>query len=189
MSQARPDRSAAPDTGDDLAAIVGRALAEDLGPGDMTTEFTVPDRVRGEGVVIAKETGVIAGTTVASAVFHAVDPAIAMEIVLGDGKRVSRGDVVITVAGRAAGILTAERTALNFLQRMSGIATLTAKFVREIDGTGARITDTRKTAPGLRLTDKMAVKAGGGMNHRMGLYDMLLIKDNHIAAAGGITAV
>jgi len=171
-----------------LAGIVRRALDEDVGPGDITTDFTTDPSVSGEGVVVSKEEGVIAGTTVAREVFRAVDPEIVFDAAVNDGGTVTRGSRVITVSGRAASILKAERTALNFLQRMSGIATLTSRFVREIGGTRARVTDTRKTAPGLRLTDKMAVRAGGGVNHRFGLYDMVLIKDNHIAAAGGVAA-
>lgn len=187
MSQARPDHPGGAGPMIDLADIVGRALAEDIGPGDITTAFTTNDAALGRGEVRAEEPGVIAGTTVAAAVFHKVDPEIVFEVLLADGKSVSRGDLILAMSGPASSILKAERTALNFLQRMSGIATLTAKFVAEIEGTRARITDTRKTAPGLRLTDKMAVRAGGGVNHRFGLYDMVLIKDNHIVAAGGIT--
>ena len=174
--------------GSALAEIVGRALAEDIGEGDVTTRLVVdPDR-RAGAVVRAKQAGVVSGVQAALAAFAAVDASL--EVVVGreEGSRVAPGDAVLTVSGRAASILTAERTALNFLQRMSGIATLTAEFVRAVAGTGARITDTRKTAPGLRLTDKLAVRAGGGVNHRAGLYDMVLVKDNHIAAAGGVGA-
>jgi len=188
MSLPPPERRGTDVAGDEISVIIGRALAEDIGPGDITTEFTTTGAGTGEGRVTSKEPGIIAGLTVAEGVFRAVDPMTAVECSLTDGGSVSPGDVVLTVTGRAASILKAERTALNFLQRMSGIATLTGKFVREVEGTRARITDTRKTAPGLRLTDKMAVVAGGGVNHRFGLYDMVLIKDNHIAAAGGIAA-
>jgi nicotinate-nucleotide pyrophosphorylase (carboxylating) len=172
----------------DLAAIVGRALAEDIGPRDITTELTTDPEDRAKAVVRAKQEGVLAGVGAAVLAFAAVDASLEVAADRDDGSRLGRGDLVLRVSGRAASILGAERTALNFLQRMSGIATLTAEFVRAVAGTGARITDTRKTAPGLRLADKLAVRAGGGVNHRFGLYDMVLIKDNHIAAAGGITA-
>lgn len=172
----------------DLAEIVRRALVEDIGPGDITTGLTIDPDARASAVVRAKQEGVLSGAGTASLAFGAVDPSLETFLDREDGSRLHRGDTVMRVAGRAASILKAERTALNFLQRMSGIATLTAEFVRAVDGTHARITDTRKTAPGLRLTDKMAVRAGGGVNHRFGLHDMVLIKDNHIAAAGGIAA-
>jgi nicotinate-nucleotide pyrophosphorylase (carboxylating) len=177
------DRAAA-----ELAAIVGRALAEDIGPRDLTTELTTDPDARAGAVVRAKQAGVLAGVRASVAAFGAVDPSLEVFVEREDGSILRGGDTVMRVSGRAASILKAERTALNFLQRMSGIATLTAEFVRAVGGTRARITDTRKTAPGLRLTDKMAVRAGGGVNHRFGLYDMVLIKDNHITAAGGITA-
>jgi nicotinate-nucleotide pyrophosphorylase (carboxylating) len=177
------DRAAA-----ELAAIVGRALAEDVGPRDITTELTIDPESRGSAVIRSKQEGVLSGAGVALLAFAAVDPALEVAVEREDGSRLGRGDTVLRVSGRAASILRAERTALNFLQRMSGTATLTAEFVRAVAGTRARITDTRKTAPGLRFTDKMAVRAGGGVNHRFGLYDMVLIKDNHIAAAGGIAA-
>jgi nicotinate-nucleotide pyrophosphorylase (carboxylating) len=188
MNHPRPEGRGSTGMTEDVGDIVRRALEEDIGPGDITTEFTTDDAATGRGTVRAKEPGVIAGTTVAREVFHCVDSGTRVELHLADGERVSAGDTVLTVTGPASSILKAERTALNFLQRMSGIATLTARYVGEVEGTRARITDTRKTAPGLRTTDKMAVKAGGGVNHRFGLYDMVLIKDNHIAAAGGITA-
>jgi len=188
MSRTRPDRGVISVAGNDVGDIILRALEEDVGPGDITTEYTTGAADAGKGSIVSKEPGIIAGTTVAERVFRAVDPGTEVDVLRADGHAVSPGDVVITVTGSAASILKAERTALNFLQRMSGIATLTKKFVREVEGTRARITDTRKTAPGLRLTDKMAVVAGGGINHRFGLYDMVLIKDNHIAAAGGISA-
>jgi nicotinate-nucleotide pyrophosphorylase (carboxylating) len=171
-----------------LAEIVRRALDEDIGAGDITTGMTIDPGTRGTAVVRAKQEGVLAGAGTALVAFGAVDPSLETFLDREDGSRLDRGDTVLRVSGSAASILRAERTALNFLQRMSGIATLTAEFVRTVAGTPAKITDTRKTAPGLRLSDKMAVRAGGGVNHRFGLYDMVLIKDNHIAAAGGITA-
>jgi len=166
--------------------IVARALAEDIGPGDITTAATVDPGTPCRAEIVAKAEGVVAGVGVAEATFHAVDPDISFEYAVHDGQRVAPGTVVARLSGDAAAILTAERTALNFLQRMSGIATLTAQYVAAVEGTPARIIDTRKTAPGLRVLDKYAVRAGGGANHRMGLFDGILIKDNHIQAAGGL---
>jgi len=166
--------------------IVSRALSEDVGPGDVTTAATVAPEAQCRAEIVAKAEGVIAGMDVARATFHAVDSSIAFEAVVADGVRVSAGTVVARIAGNTRGVLTAERTALNFLQRMSGIATLTAQYVDAVRGTKARILDTRKTAPGLRLLDKYAVRMGGGSNHRIGLFDGVLIKDNHLRAAGGV---
>ncbi len=167
--------------------IIARALAEDVGPGDITSQWTIPPDLHLKGDLVVKQVGVIAGLEVAALVFAAVDPAIQFTALANDGDRVTRGTVVARVFGPARSILTAERTALNFLQRMSGIATDTRRFVDAVAGTRAVILDTRKTCPGLRLLDKWAVRLGGAQNHRTGLYDMVLIKDNHIAAAGGIT--
>jgi nicotinate-nucleotide pyrophosphorylase (carboxylating) len=166
--------------------IVARALAEDVGPGDITTAATVDTGTPCRAEIVAKAEGVVAGLGVAEATFHAVDPEISFEYAAHDGERVAAGTVVARLSGDAAAILSAERTALNFLQRMSGTATLTAQYVAAVEGTPARIIDTRKTAPGLRVLDKYAVRAGGGANHRMGLFDGILIKDNHIRAAGGL---
>jgi len=188
MPPPRPDGQGPSTTDERLAAIVAGALAEDIGAGDITTELTTDPDSPGSALIRCKEGGVVAGTAVASLVFARVDPSLATVVLVKDGATVAPGDVVMRVSGRGSSILKAERTALNFLQRMSGIATLTSAFVRMTEGTRAKITDTRKTAPGLRLTDKLAVRAGGGVNHRSGLYDMVLIKDNHIAAAGGIGA-
>lgn len=174
---------------DDAArALVAAALAEDVGDGDRTTFWTVPDDVRVVGRIVAKAEGVIAGTALADLVFHSLDESLAVQVVRGDGETVAPGDVVLTVAGAARAILTGERTALNFLQRLSGVASLTRRYVDAVRGTGAKILDTRKTTPGWRALEKAAVRAGGGHNHRTGLFDMVLIKDNHIAAAGGIRA-
>jgi nicotinate-nucleotide pyrophosphorylase (carboxylating) len=162
--------------------IVSRALSEDVGPGDVTTAATVAPEAQCRAEIVAKAEGVIAGMDVARATFHAVDSSIAFEAVVADGVRVSAGTVVARIAGNTRGVLTAERTALNFLQRMSGIATLTAQYVDAVRGTKARILDTRKTAPGLRSLDKYAVRMGGGSNHRIGLFDGVLIKDNHLRA-------
>jgi len=164
------------------------ALTEDIGSGDVTSLSTIPADARLSGTFLVKAPGVIAGLGVVGEVFAVVDPAITYTPLVAEGAPVVVGDVVARVAGRGPSILTAERVALNFLQRMSGIATLTQRYVQAVVGTRARILDTRKTAPGLRALDKLAVKLGGGHNHRIGLYDMVLIKDNHIEAAGGITA-
>lgn len=169
-----------------LTEIVARALAEDIGPGDVTTMATMDVGTPCRGEIIAKAQGVIAGLRVAEIAFEQVDPQTRFEYASRDGDRVSPGTVIARLDGDAHAILSAERTALNFLQRMSGIATLTARYVEAVAGTAARICDTRKTAPGLRALDKYAVAAGGGANHRIGLFDGVLIKENHIRAAGGI---
>jgi nicotinate-nucleotide pyrophosphorylase (carboxylating) len=166
--------------------LVRAALAEDVGDGDWTTLWTVDAGIEREAVILAKEPLVVSGMGPALEVFHAVDPGLQASVVLGDGDPAEPGDVVLRLQGRARSILTAERTALNFLGRLSGIATLTRRFAREVEGTGARVIDTRKTTPGYRLLEKAAVAHGGGANHRVGLFDMVLIKENHIAAAGGI---
>ncbi len=166
--------------------LVRAALREDVGPGDWTTLWTVPPEVRARGRISAEEEGIICGLKAAELAFGEVDPRIAFRPELRDGDRVRPGDVIAEAEGPARGMLTAERTALNFLQRLSGIATLTARYVEAVRGTGAKILDTRKTTPGWRPLEKYAVRCGGGENHRMGLYDMVLIKDNHIALAGGI---
>ncbi len=171
-----------------VTRIIEEALAEDIGLGDVTTDATVDPAKKGTGVITAKESGTIAGIEVAEMVFRLVDEEIMWAAAVAEGARVPGGSQIGTVTGPLAGILRAERTALNFLQRMSGIATLTRRFVDAVAGTRAKITDTRKTAPGIRVLDKLAVSIGGGVNHRFGLDDMVLIKDNHIAAAGGITA-
>jgi len=172
----------------EATALIDAALAEDVGAGDFTTLWTVPAERRAEATIVAKASGVIAGSEVAVEVFRRVDPDLHVEVAAGDGTAVAPGDVVMRIAGSARAILTAERTALNFLQQLSGVATVTRRYVDAIAGTGARVIDTRKTTPGMRLLEKAAVVAGGGANHRVGLYDMVMIKDNHIAAAGGITA-
>jgi nicotinate-nucleotide pyrophosphorylase (carboxylating) len=167
-------------------AIVTRALDEDVGTGDITTRCTVDGGTPCKAEIVAKDTGVVAGISVAEAVFRRLDPDAAFASASHDGERVAPGKVILGIAGDAQAILVGERTALNFLQRMSGIATLTAQFVQVVTGTRACICDTRKTAPGLRVLDKYAVRMGGGKNHRFGLSDGVLIKDNHIRAAGGI---
>ena len=169
-----------------LERIVLLALEEDVGTGDVTSERTVPEEARATGELIARERGVVAGLDVAAFVFRRVDGRIEIRKRVAEGAAVDVGTVLAEVAGPARGVLTAERTALNFLQRLSGIATETAAYAREVLGTGARILDTRKTTPGLRALEKYAVRMGGGTNHRFGLYDMALIKDNHIAVVGGV---
>jgi nicotinate-nucleotide pyrophosphorylase (carboxylating) len=162
------------------------ALAEDVGSGDATTDSIVPRAAKAKVQIVAKQSGVIAGLDVARTVFLQLDEQIAFMPRVGDGSEVSQGQVVVEVYGSARALLTGERTALNFLGRMSGIATLTHQFVEAVAGTRAVILDTRKTAPGLRTIDKLAVKLGGGENHRHGLFDMVLIKDNHIDYAGSL---
>ncbi|CAN5297540.1 carboxylating nicotinate-nucleotide diphosphorylase [soil metagenome] len=173
-------------TPSETQALIDLALREDIGAGDWTTLWTVPPERLAEASVVAKQPCVIAGTEVAGEVFHAVEPQLEVQVVAPDGTAVEAGTAIVKVSGPARGVLTAERTALNFLQRLSGIATLTRTYVEAVAGTGARIVDTRKTSPGMRRLEKAAVVAGGGTNHRFGLHDMILIKDNHIAAAGGI---
>ncbi|MDP6666501.1 MAG: carboxylating nicotinate-nucleotide diphosphorylase [Dehalococcoidia bacterium] len=166
----------------ELDAIIDRALAEDSVGADVTTAALIPPHLEARAALVPKEPGVLAGLEVAAAVFRRVDPDLSFVQHLLDGDRVEGGESVAVVSGCMGSILTAERTALNFLQRMSGIATLTSEYVKAIEGTTAAIADTRKTAPGLRLLDKYAVSIGGGRNHRMSLSDGVLIKDNHLAA-------
>jgi nicotinate-nucleotide pyrophosphorylase (carboxylating) len=167
--------------------LVGRALAEDLGTvGDLTSDSCVPEETQAHGALVARSAGIVAGLEVAAYVFESIDPASAFTAIVSDGDRVTAGQSIATVAGLARSLLRAERTALNILGRMSGVATATSLFVAAVAGTGARISDTRKTMPGMRLLDKYAVSMGGGFNHRLGLFDAVLIKDNHIAAIGGV---
>lgn len=170
----------------DIDRIVSAALAEDIGGGDITTEACVLPQAMGKGRLIAKEAGIICGFPVAARVFAILGPEIEFFPIAEEGGQVEKDTVIATIAGPAAMILSGERVALNLLQRMSGIATQTARAVAAVSGTKAKITDTRKTTPLLRVLEKYAVRIGGGTNHRTGLYDGVLIKDNHIAAAGGI---
>jgi nicotinate-nucleotide pyrophosphorylase (carboxylating) len=170
----------------EIIACIRRALDEDIGSGDVTTDSIVPADAVGRGRIIAKQDGVVAGLDVAAAAFRLVDERIVFTPLVAEGAFVEAGQPLAEVAGPVRPLLTAERTALNFLGRMSGIATLTRQFVDEVAGTQAVILDTRKTAPCLRAVDKLAVRRGGGQNHRMGLYDMILIKDNHIDYAGSL---
>jgi len=168
-----------------LAEAVSRALAEDVGTGDVTTAATVDSAARARATITQKAPGVVYGLDAAEAVFRSLDADVRFEVLAPEGEWRQGGPVAV-IEGAAAALLTGERTALNFLQRLSGVATLTARAVQAIDGTGARILDTRKTTPGLRALEKAAVAAGGGTNHRTGLYDEILIKENHAALAGGV---
>jgi nicotinate-nucleotide pyrophosphorylase (carboxylating) len=163
------------------------ALDEDLGAaGDITTDATIAADATGEAAIVARQSGVVAGLDLAEAAFKALDPGVRFTRIVADGGRVAAEGKIATVAGKTRALLSAERTALNFLGRLSGIATLTASYVEAVEGTAARIACTRKTTPGLRALEKYAVRAGGGINHRFGLFDAVLVKDNHIAAAGGL---
>jgi len=168
--------------------IIEAALAEDIGTGDITTQATVSPKKKGRAQAVAKDDFIVAGIDVFEETFKCLDKSIKVKKLINDGCRAKKGTVIAEVAGSLSNILQAERVALNLFQRMSGIATLTAKYVEAVRGAKAKILDTRKTVPGLRVLDKMAVRIGGGQNHRTGLYDGVLIKDNHIDAAGGITA-
>ncbi len=173
-----------PDRYDPISA----ALKEDIGQGDITTDFFVPETLHATGRVTAREKTVVAGTGAAAEVFRRVDPSIDIQVLHRDGDEIVAGDLIIEVRGLARSILKAERVALNFLQRLCGIATLTRQFVDAIGNDPAKILDTRKTTPGLRALEKAAVVAGGGANHRFGLYDMVLVKDNHLATFGGLSS-
>ncbi|HEV3098408.1 MAG TPA: carboxylating nicotinate-nucleotide diphosphorylase [Candidatus Udaeobacter sp.] len=167
---------------------IAAALKEDIGEGDITTDFFVPETLHATGRITAREKAIVAGIGAAGEVFRKVDPSIDIQIIRPDGDEVVAGDVMIEVRGLARSILKAERVALNFLQRLCGIATLTRQFVDAIGNHRAKILDTRKTTPGLRALEKAAVVAGGGVNHRFGLYDMVLVKDNHLATFGGLSS-
>lgn len=166
--------------------LIDLAFAEDVGEGDHTTLCSIPESAIGKASLVIKEAGILAGVEVGIKVFHKLDPQLTIEVLIKDGTEVKPGDVVLTIEGKVQSILQAERTVLNIMQRMSGIATTTNKYVALIAGTGAKVLDTRKTTPGMRLLEKQAVKIGGGENHRIGLFDMILLKDNHIDFAGGI---
>jgi len=171
-----------------LAGLVARALAEDVGAGDVTSHATVPAGTRAVATIMQKAAGVVFGLDAAEATFRTLDRAVELERLGPEGEWREPPAAVLRATGDARALLGAERTALNFLQRLSGVATLTARCVRAVEGTGAQILDTRKTTPGLRVLEKAAVAAGGGVNHRAGLYDMVLIKENHAALAGGVGA-
>lgn len=171
---------------DSLEIFIKSALKEDIGEGDHTTLACIPEDIKGTAHLTVKGEGILAGVNVAEKVFKIVDPSIEFEYILNDGQKVKPGDIVFKITGCVSTILKSERLVLNIMQRMSGIATQTSEYVKKLKGLKTRIIDTRKTTPGMRLLEKIAVKTGGGENHRMGLYDMILIKDNHIKYAGGI---
>ncbi|WP_298648317.1 carboxylating nicotinate-nucleotide diphosphorylase [uncultured Proteiniphilum sp.] len=166
--------------------LIRLALSEDIGDGDHTTLCSIPETEEGQSRLLIKEEGILAGVDVAIDVFHTFDPELQVEIFLGDGSHVKPGDVAFIVSGKVRSILQTERLVLNIMQRMSGIATITNKYMKRLEGTSAKVLDTRKTTPGMRILEKQAVKIGGGENHRIGLFDMILLKDNHVDFAGGI---
>ncbi len=166
--------------------LINLAFAEDIGEGDHTTLCSIPNNALGKANLIIKESGILAGVDVAIAVFHKLDPELTIDVFIKDGSEVQPRDVVFTVEGKVQSILQAERIMLNIVQRMSGIATTANKYAKLLEGTKAKVLDTRKTTPGMRMLEKQAVKIGGGVNHRIGLFDMILLKDNHIDFAGGI---
>lgn len=168
---------------------IGTALGEDIGSGDITTQNFVAENLQASARIVARENGILAGVAIAAEVFRRVDPELKIDILRADGGGIAPNESVLEVRGRARGILTAERVALNFLQRLSGIATLTRQFVDAAANPRVTILDTRKTTPGLRALEKAAVAAGGASNHRFGLFDMVLVKDNHLACAGGIDSL
>ena len=169
-----------------IDSLIELAFAEDIGDGDHTTLCCIPKSEEGTSKLLIKEDGILAGVEVAIGVFNKLDSDLRVEVLKNDGAHVKRGDVAFTVEGKVQSILQAERLVLNIMQRMSGIATVTNKYVKLLEGTSAKVLDTRKTTPGMRLLEKQAVKIGGGENHRIGLFDMILLKDNHVDFAGGI---
>ena len=166
--------------------LIGLAFAEDIGDGDHTTLSCIPDDAMGKSKLLVKETGILAGVAVAKRVFADFDPELKLEIFMDDGTPAKPGDVALPVEGKVRSLLQTERLMLNIMQRMSGIATMTNRYVKRLEGTHTRVLDTRKTTPGMRMLEKEAVKIGGGVNHRIGLFDMILLKDNHVDFAGGI---
>lgn len=166
--------------------LIDLAFAEDIGDGDHTTLCCIPETAMGKSHLLIKEDGILAGVEVAKRVFARFDPEMKVEVLIGDGAHVRKGDIAMVVSGKVRSLLQTERLMLNIMQRMSGIATMTNKYVERLKGTNTQVLDTRKTTPGLRMLEKQAVKIGGGMNHRIGLFDMILLKDNHIDFAGGI---
>lgn len=167
--------------------LIDLAFAEDIGDGDHTTLCCIPEDAMGKSHLLIKEDGILAGIEVAKKVFARFDPTMKVEILIQDGEKVKVGDIAMIVTGKIRSLLQTERLMLNILQRMSGIATMTHSYVERLQGTGTRVLDTRKTTPGLRMLEKQAVKIGGGTNHRIGLFDMILLKDNHVDFAGGIS--
>ena len=171
-----------------IAELIRLAFAEDIGDGDHTTLCCIPATEMGKSQLIVKEDGVLAGVEMAERIFHTFDPELKMTTFIHDGAEVKKGDIAFVVEGKVQSLLQTERLMLNVMQRMSGIATTTRKYVKALEGTKTRVLDTRKTTPGLRMVEKEAVKIGGGVNHRIGLFDMILLKDNHVDFAGGIEA-
>lgn len=167
--------------------LIDLSFAEDIGDGDHTTLCCIPEDAMGKSHLLIKEDGILAGVEIAKEVFARFDPTMVVEVLINDGAKVHRGDIAMIVTGKVRSLLQTERLMLNIMQRMSGIATMTHRYVERIEGTGAHVLDTRKTTPGMRMLEKMAVKIGGGVNHRIGLFDMILLKDNHIDFAGGIS--
>lgn len=166
--------------------LIDLAFSEDIGDGDHTTLCCIPEDAMGKSKLLIKEDGVLAGIRIAKEIFHRFDPTMQVEVLIEDGTRVKKGDIAMIVTGKVRSLLQTERLMLNVMQRMSGIATMTAKYVERLKGTHTRVLDTRKTTPGMRMLEKEAVKIGGGVNHRIGLFDMILLKDNHVDFAGGI---
>ena len=166
--------------------LIDLSFAEDIGDGDHATLCCIPEDAMGKSKLLIKEDGILAGVEIAKEVFHRFDPTMQVEVLMGDGTKVKKGDVAMIVTGKVRSLLQTERLMLNIMQRMSGIATMTAKYVERLEGTHTRVLDTRKTTPGMRMLEKQAVKIGGGCNHRIGLFDMILLKDNHVDFAGGI---
>ena len=166
--------------------LIDLSFAEDIGDGDHTTLCCIPEDAMGKSKLLIKEDGILAGVEIAKEVFHRFDPTMQVEVLMGDGTKVKKGDVAMIVTGKVRSLLQTERLMLNIMQRMSGIATMTSKYVERLEGTHTRVLDTRKTTPGMRMLEKQAVKIGGGCNHRSGLFDMILLKDNHVDFAGGI---
>ena len=167
--------------------LIDLSFAEDIGDGDHTTLCCIPEEAMGKSHLLIKEDGILAGVEIAKEVFARFDPTMVVEVLINDGAKVHRGDIAMVVTGKVRSLLQTERLMLNIMQRMSGIATMTHRYVERIEGTGAHVLDTRKTTPGMRMLEKMAVKIGGGVNHRIGLFDMILLKDNHIDFDGGIS--
>ena len=166
--------------------LIDLSFAEDIGDGDHTTLCCIPESAMGKSHLLIKEDGILAGVEVAKRVFARFDPTMQVEVLINDGAHVKKGDIAMVVSGKVRSLLQTERLMLNIMQRMSGIATMTAKYVEKLEGTHTHVLDTRKTTPGMRMLEKQAVKIGGGMNHRIGLFDMILLKDNHVDFAGGI---
>ncbi len=166
--------------------LIELAFSEDIGDGDHTTLCCIPEDAMGKSHLLVKEEGILAGVDIARKVFEKFDPTLQMEVMIQDGEHVKPGDIAFVVSGKVRSLLQTERLMLNIMQRMSGIATMTNRYVKRVEGTRTRILDTRKTTPGMRMLEKQAVKIGGGVNHRIGLFDMILLKDNHVDFAGGI---